>query len=434
MSTLSIQLSSSPPSRYWLCLPGFTVDNAKQNCAQAFVTDVSWTETVNYWYLGTTGPTEMSSALMTATGSDFDLLTVNSKFVKTGLYHMYLTGPGSLFSYGDHDPNKFSTTANGMMLYSDYFKRLKHIKYPDSNKPTPCFAQWTVLNLLRRLQSSRARTRVALSLLRTSPGRRAVSPTGCSKTPNGAIQPQQIVSNKGKGRACDDEFDGESSPEHMEPAMRESAVSPDGARAKSPTTTGSRAVSPSKGVSSDVYDPSKPQASVASFMMSQNGTNARSPSPVVDRSKAPLESFYKPSSPTVNGFAHTKVGSTGNPTADLIRDLKDKAAEVEALKKKEAWMKVALLKAARSGYVNAESEEELASRADDDDIDSRKVTEMVINLKQLKAKIQATVSDRAREASERVQEAERMRASAVQEAAFYKAKVAALEASAESEV
>ncbi|KAI0325880.1 hypothetical protein GY45DRAFT_1374374 [Cubamyces sp. BRFM 1775] len=59
---------------------------------------------------------------------------------------------------------------------------------------------------------------------------------------------------------------------------------------------------------------------------------------------------------------------------------------------------------------------------------------MVINLKQLKAKIQATVSDRAREASERVQEAERMRASAVQEAAFYKAKVAALEASAESEV
>ncbi len=51
-------------------------------------------------------------------------------------------------------------------------------------------------------------------------------------------------------------------------------------------------------------------------------------------------------------------------------------------------MKAALLKAERSGFIYAESEEELSSRADDDDIDGRKVTEMVINLKQLKAKIQ----------------------------------------------
>ncbi|KAI0654188.1 hypothetical protein C8Q70DRAFT_1142246 [Cubamyces menziesii] len=324
----------------------------------------------------------------------------------------------------------------------------KHIKYPDSNKPPPASLNGRKSTVGAQsaqkapvepgAQNTNAGRPISPSY---EPGseseemRRAVSPTGRSKTPNGVIQPQQIASNKGKGRARDDEFDGESSPEHMEPAMRESAVSPDGARAKSPsTTTGSRAVSPSQGVSSDVYDPSGPQASLASVMMSRNGTNARSPSPVVDRTKGTLESFYKPSSPTVNGFAHTKPGSTGNLTADLIRDLKDKEAEVEALKKKEAWMKAALLKAERSGYIYAESEEELASRADDDDIDSRKVTEMVINLKQLKAKIQATVSDRAREASERVQEAERMRASAVQEAAFYKAKVAALEASSESEV
>ena len=42
--------------------------------------------------------------------------------------------------------------------------------------------------------------------------------------------------------------------------------------------------------------------------------------------------------------------------------------------------------------------------------------------------------ERAKEASDRVQEAERVRASAVQEAAFYRAKLAAFEASSESEV
>ncbi|KAJ2989598.1 hypothetical protein NUW54_g8733 [Trametes sanguinea] len=109
-------------------------------------------------------------------------------------------------------------------------------------------------------------------------------------------------------------------------------------------------------------------------MMSRNGPNRAQP---VARRRRPhqgaaptLESFYNkaPGSPTVNGFAHahahTKVGSTGNVTADLIRDLKEKEAEVEALKKKEAWMKAALLKAERSGFIYAESEEELASRAD----------------------------------------------------------------------
>lgn len=180
-------------------------------------------------------------------------------------------------------------------------------------------------------------------------------------------------------------YDGESSPEGVDPiiAMRESAVSPDGGRAKSPALA-SRAVSPAHVV--DVYDPAGAQASLASVMMARNGTGARSPSPtVVDRSKAPIDTFYKPASPTVNGF--TK-GSTGNITADLIRDLKDREAELEAMKKKESWMKAALLKAERSGFIYAESEEELSSRADDDDIDGRKVTEMVINLKQLKAKIQ----------------------------------------------
>ena len=335
----------------------------------------------------------------------------------------------------------------------------EHIKYPDSSKPPPPAANGRKSIVQPGAVQPRPSVEgVATGPRDSSPGyeqqsdneeaRRAVSPTGRQKT-NGV--PPQSLTGKGKGKMRDEDYDGESSPEMVEAAaaVRESAVSPDNPRAKSPTGTASRAVSPSQGAA-EVYDPAGPQASLASVIMSRNGLAARSPSPVVDRSKAPLDAFFKPASPTMNGFA--KPGSTGNITADLIRDLKDKEAEVEALKKKEAWMKAALLKAERSGFIYAESEEELSSRADDDDIDGRKVTEMVINLKQLKAKIQvcgfdglielaltvllkqASVLDRAKEASDRVQEAERVRASAVQEAAFYRAKLAALEASSENEV
>lgn len=73
----------------------------------------------SYWYFGTTGHAEMASSLLTATGSVYDL--VPTQFNSTGYYHIYVTGMTSLFNYGDHGPNKFSTTANSMMFYSDYF-------------------------------------------------------------------------------------------------------------------------------------------------------------------------------------------------------------------------------------------------------------------------------------------------------------------------
>ncbi|KAI0361394.1 hypothetical protein OH77DRAFT_1443806 [Trametes cingulata] len=116
---------------------GMTIDNAKQNCAQAVTSDGTWTETANYWYFGTTGHAEMASSLMTATGSDYELLTVNPNFWKTGLFHMYVNGPGSLFAYGDHGPNKFSTTANAMLLYGDYFKHPEFILYQRDQHDAP---------------------------------------------------------------------------------------------------------------------------------------------------------------------------------------------------------------------------------------------------------------------------------------------------------
>ncbi|THH14362.1 hypothetical protein EW146_g5957 [Bondarzewia mesenterica] len=104
-------------------LLGYTIPNAKANCDLAISTDGTWAETANYWYFGTTGHAEMTSALITATGSDYGLLSTNSNFYKTGIFHMYVTGATSLFNYGDHGPNKFSTTANSMIFYASQYNQ-----------------------------------------------------------------------------------------------------------------------------------------------------------------------------------------------------------------------------------------------------------------------------------------------------------------------
>lgn len=100
---------------------GQTVDNALANCALAPSDDGTWAETANYWYFGTLAHAEMTSSLMTATGSDYGMLSVNPDFYKTGIFHMYVAGATSLFNYGDHGPNKFSTTANGMLFYGQQY-------------------------------------------------------------------------------------------------------------------------------------------------------------------------------------------------------------------------------------------------------------------------------------------------------------------------
>lgn len=124
-------------------LLGLTVDNAKQNCAFAVTNDGTWTETANYWYFGTTGHAEMASALTTATGSDYGLLDVNPQFSLTGNFHMYVYGTTSLFNWGDHGPNKYSTTANAMFLYASHYNRPEYSLFqrdrPDAAEPWSMF-------------------------------------------------------------------------------------------------------------------------------------------------------------------------------------------------------------------------------------------------------------------------------------------------------
>ncbi len=120
-----------------------TIPNAQANCMLGVHPDGTWAETANYWYFGTTGAAEMASALTTAYGSDQGLLEVNTAWNLTSLYHMYVQGMTSLFNYGDHGPNKYSTTANSLLFFGDFYNEPRYSLYQrdhyDASEPWAMF-------------------------------------------------------------------------------------------------------------------------------------------------------------------------------------------------------------------------------------------------------------------------------------------------------
>ncbi|KZT02413.1 heparinase II/III family protein [Laetiporus sulphureus 93-53] len=116
---------------------GYTIPNAILNCAEAVTSDGTWQETPNYWYFGVTGHAEMISSLVTATGSDYDLLSTNPGFEYTGLFHMHVTGPGSMFEWGDNGVNLYSTTANPMFFYAEQYNHPEYMLFQRDQHDAP---------------------------------------------------------------------------------------------------------------------------------------------------------------------------------------------------------------------------------------------------------------------------------------------------------
>lgn len=164
----------------------------------------------------------------------------------------------------------------------------------------------------------------------------------------------------------------------------EHALSPD-QRARSPSAA--RAVSPQGDIE---LNGTQPMSAAAVAIAKSAGLGGRSPSPNVDRSRPPVDGFYVAearSSPTANGYIPN--GSTGNVTADLIRDLKAKETEMEAMRKREAKMRAALAQAHKAGFVYADA----ASLSNGDAVqaeDGQRAVTIAVNLQQLKAQIQVS--------------------------------------------
>ncbi|KAG8875439.1 hypothetical protein FRC20_003853 [Serendipita sp. 405] len=105
------------------------VANAVANCADVPSTDGTGSETANYWEFAITGLSELTSSLITATGSDQGMLSANDGLKLTSLFRMYVTGMTSLFDYGDHGPNKFSTTGNALLFLGSAFNEPRFTLY-----------------------------------------------------------------------------------------------------------------------------------------------------------------------------------------------------------------------------------------------------------------------------------------------------------------
>ncbi|EIW72775.1 heparinase II/III family protein [Tremella mesenterica] len=143
LTLASLAILDRDPTQLAQKVLALTVPNAFSNCFEGPHSDGTWAETANYWYFGTTGAAEMSSALTTAYGDDRGLAASNPGFALTSLFHMYIQGPTSLFNYGDCGPNKYSTTANSLMYWGSVFNEPRYMLYQrdhyDSSEPWSMF-------------------------------------------------------------------------------------------------------------------------------------------------------------------------------------------------------------------------------------------------------------------------------------------------------
>lgn len=105
------------------------LSNAKQNCVNGAREDGTWTETPDYWYFGTTGWSLATSSLLAATGNEQGMLTSNPNFYKTADFHMYNYGNTFKFNYGDNGPNKYTATANALILLGREMQKPEYMLY-----------------------------------------------------------------------------------------------------------------------------------------------------------------------------------------------------------------------------------------------------------------------------------------------------------------
>jgi hypothetical protein len=287
--------------------------------------------------------------------------------------------------------------------------------------------------------------------------RRAVSPPGTRSVMrpiNGIVQQTSVASNATRhgptsssasrsARRGDEDSEGvmtadESASDSYGPGgqqgnSRERPISPENmhtatARTRSPTVTGGMGGGPGNGYARAMSPQQQMAIGDPSLVGMMNGSagasvpmKARSPSPGVERPSG--LSYYEnsgdPSSGTpsqqqqYNDVPSTSAGSRSNTpqnnvrmaemsgskmhttSVELARELKSREAEVDALKKREEWMKAALARATQAGFVYnvADMDEAKEMGLDDASISSslaadKDGSELVMKFKQFKAQMQ----------------------------------------------
>lgn len=195
-----------------------------------------------------------------------------------------------------------------------------------------------------------------------------------------------------------------------------------------------------------------PAGHVPSHTVHPNMRNTRSPPPQLrvgedGRPALPPDAFYfsgkSPGGGSRPGSLLGRPGSLlGRPgsiignrpgsvagTADLLREIKARETEADGAKRREGALRVLLGKAIEQGYI---VDDDVADVPSSDMLgdNSEQLHHVALALKQLKqekANLQNEVTQQMQLASDRIQDSERLQKAALQEAAYYRAKLAALE-------
>ncbi|GAA5871363.1 hypothetical protein JCM8547_002646 [Rhodosporidiobolus lusitaniae] len=197
-------------------------------------------------------------------------------------------------------------------------------------------------------------------------------------------------------------------------------------------------------------------ASLGAFAAQQQQHSDFQPHQQQQQQAAPADAFYYGAAPPLSAAS---ASATSPKTATTLvqsdeskqREVEEKDARIRELEKRERWVVAALRGARERGFVldgevegTEEGEKEEVermlngSRADGEEAGGRerekerKVLESVVVLKGELAKAKTLMADQAAALDSRFQEADLARSAALQEAAYYRAKLSALESAGSS--
>ncbi|GAA6017300.1 hypothetical protein JCM10207_003686 [Rhodosporidiobolus poonsookiae] len=167
---------------------------------------------------------------------------------------------------------------------------------------------------------------------------------------------------------------------------------------------------------------------MASFGAAAAVAEASAPAP------APADAFYAPrAAPPAPVAAQTQVDTSALEARDK---------RIAELERRERWMAAALQGAREKGYVaepsadgeGSEELEDLAKQEGEEDAEKKRMREVLVRMKGELARAKTLFADQAASLDERFQGAERSRTAALQEAAYYRAKLTAFETASSADL
>ncbi|SPO41478.1 related to KEL1 - involved in cell fusion and morphology [Pseudozyma flocculosa] len=186
--------------------------------------------------------------------------------------------------------------------------------------------------------------------------------------------------------------------------------------------------------------PSPNSVAPASAMRNIDGVLGRNDSPAT----TPQDAFH---------YGRNGTPPSANSAANGYHPASRSAnAELEAMRRREAWLKAALAMAAKKGFVepeqlqmpdgtSVEGRSDTPDRVSLDGFDTGpegsekdRIFKALVSLKTQLASAKSTIAQQAQGEADRMAESERARSAALQEAAYYRAKLAALESGNVAEV